>query len=84
MTSRPIEHLSEIAAAGTPAYVVDPKTQATFVLISADQYNMVRALLNDEHFDISEVYPLMDEVARSEGWDDPEMDVYNQLAGPRQ
>lgn len=79
MASRPIEHLSEIAASGTPAYVVDPQTQATFVLLSAQQYERIRPFLDDEHFDISEAYPLMDEVARSEGWDDPEMDVYDQL-----
>jgi hypothetical protein len=27
--------------------------------------------------DIREAYPLMDAVARREGWDDPEMDSYN-------
>lgn len=83
MTSRAIEHLSEIAAGGTPAYIVDPRTKATFVLLSTAQYDKFRALLNDEQLDISQAYPLMDEVARSEGWDDPEMDVYDQFAGPQ-
>ncbi len=27
--------------------------------------------------DIRDAYPLMDQVASAEGWDDPEMDVYN-------
>jgi len=31
----------------------------------------------DVDFDIREAYPLMDEVARQQGWDDPEMDSYN-------
>ena len=30
-----------------------------------------------EVVDIREAYPLMDAVARQEGWDDPEMDSYN-------
>ena len=34
--------------------------------------------LEDEDIeDIREAYPLMDAVARKEGWDDPEMDSYN-------
>jgi len=32
----------------------------------------------EEHnLDIREAYPLMDAVARQEGWDDPEMDSYD-------
>jgi hypothetical protein len=34
-------------------------------------------LANGEEFDIRAAYPLMDAVARAEGWDDPEMDSYN-------
>jgi hypothetical protein len=34
--------------------------------------------LKDEDVkDIREAYPLMDAVARQEGWDDPEMDSYD-------
>ncbi|HET6883911.1 MAG TPA: hypothetical protein VFI31_27400 [Pirellulales bacterium] len=83
MTSHTVEHLSQAAADGTPAYVVDPKTQAAFVLLSVAQYERVRVLLDDDDFDVSDAYPLMDEVARSEGWNDPEMDIYDQFRGPR-
>ena len=31
----------------------------------------------DEEIDIRQAYPLMDAVARQEGWDDPEMDSYD-------
>jgi len=34
----------------------------------------------DDDMDIREAYPLMDVVARREGWDDPEMDSYNVYA----
>jgi hypothetical protein len=36
-------------------------------------------LLPDEQFNLEEAYSLMDEVARREGWLDPEMDAYDQL-----
>jgi hypothetical protein len=35
----------------------------------------------EEDIDIRQAYPLMDAVARQEGWDDPEMDSYNVYAG---
>lgn len=41
---------------------------------------MLRTIEDD--FEIADAYPLMDEVARSEGWEDPEMDLYNQLREP--
>jgi hypothetical protein len=50
---------------------------------TVEQYEKIRALLDDDRFDIAEAYPLMDEVARSEGWDDPELDIYNQMREPR-
>ena len=34
-------------------------------------------LSEEEETDIRGAYPLMDAVARQEGWDDPEMDSYN-------
>lgn len=37
----------------------------------------------DENADIREAYPLMDAVARQEGWDDPEMDSYDALRLPK-
>jgi hypothetical protein len=37
-------------------------------------------LCNGEDNDIREAYPLMDAVARTEGWDDPEMDTYDVYA----
>jgi hypothetical protein len=39
----------------------------------------------EQDLDIREAYPLMDAVARAEGWDDPDMDSYNIYARkPRQ
>jgi hypothetical protein len=36
---------------------------------------------DDEALCVRQAYPLMDGVARQEGWDDPEMDSYDRYAG---
>ena len=36
--------------------------------------------LTQEELDIRGAYPLMDAVARSEGWEDPDMDSYDVYA----
>ena len=65
--------------AGGPVEVVDPVTRVPYVLLSADAYRRVRALIEAEPFDIAESYPLSDEVARRDGWDDRAMDAYDAL-----
>ena len=64
---------------GKPVYVVDAATQSHYVLIPAEVFQRIQALLGDEEFEPREAYPLMDEVARKEGWNDPEMDAYDAL-----
>jgi len=67
--------------AGAPVRLIDPQTQEAFVLVRAEVYDRIQALLyDDSEFDIREAYPLTDEVAAREGWDDPAMDIYNDLA----
>ncbi len=62
---------------GAPVYVVDSETQAKYVLLPADAYERIRALFDDEPFDVREAYPAIDEITGKAGWDDPAMDVYN-------
>jgi hypothetical protein len=59
--------------------VLDPDTQETYVLLRADLYDRSKALFEEDVFGIAESYPLQEEVARREGWDDPAMDAYDQL-----
>jgi hypothetical protein len=68
----------------TPLRVLDAETNTLYVLLRADLYERVKPLFEEDDFDVSEMYPLMDEVARQEGWDDPDMDVYNELDPRRQ
>jgi hypothetical protein len=59
----------------------DPETNETYVLIRAQLYQRLKSLLYDTaEFPIREAYPLMDEAAAKAGWDDPAMDVYNDIA----
>jgi hypothetical protein len=62
-----------------PLRLVDPRTRETYVLVRADVYERLKGLdYDDSDFAIKDAYPLMDEVASREGWNDPEMDSYNE------
>ena len=69
---------------GQPLQVVDPVTRRPYVLLPEEAYLRVRALFEEDPFEVSEAYPLADEVARKAGWDDPEMDRYDALDPRRQ
>ncbi len=63
---------------GSPVYLVDATTNEHYVLMRAEQYEHFNALLAEgEEFDPRELYPLIARSAAAAGWDDPEMDVYN-------
>lgn len=64
-----------------PARVIDPRTNRIYFLVSVEEYERMRALLEDQ-LDIRAAYPLMDAVAAKEGWDDPSMDIYNDWIPP--
>ena len=65
---------------GAPLYVVDAATNARYVILRAEQYETLRALLvEDDQVDPRELYPLTAKTAAAAGWDDPEMDIYDDL-----
>ena len=43
----------------------------------ADQYDRIKACLDEKQFDPRELYSLVEASFLRAGWDDPEMDVYN-------
>jgi hypothetical protein len=59
-----------------PLRLVDPKTNDVFVLLRADDYERLRALLENE-FDIRDTYPAQFAAAMQAGWGDPAMDDYD-------
>jgi hypothetical protein len=66
---------------GEPVHLIDPATGDTFVLVRSETYERLKRLVySDSEFSVQEAYPLLDEMAGKAGWDDPAMDVYNDLA----
>jgi hypothetical protein len=63
----------ELARAGWPPRVINPITQETFILLHAEMYERVRALLEaeDELDAIREMQPLVNEALDRGERDDP-------------
>ena len=58
--------------------VVDPRDNRTYYLVPADVYEQWHRVSGNDP-SISGFYGLMDDVASREGWNDPEMSVYDAL-----
>lgn len=70
----------------SPSRVIDPDTDTTYVLIREDLYLRLQSILDgntDETF-LNDLYSHTMEVFGRDGWDDPEMDIYNDLDPRRQ
>jgi hypothetical protein len=59
-----------------PVPVIDPETNAVYFLVSGEAFERLRALFDDEPFDVRETYAAQD-AALAKVWDDPALDVYN-------
>jgi uncharacterized protein YaiL (DUF2058 family) len=68
-----------------PIRLSDPETNSEYVLVPADVYDQIRELFY-EHSTLTsdEKRALMLQAGLRAGWDDPEMDVYNDLDPRRQ
>ena len=62
---------------GQPVKLVDEQTSRIYYVISAEQFEAVRALFTDTEFDPREAYPLISKTAGEAGWNDPLMDDYD-------
>lgn len=70
----------------TPPRAVDPDTDTTYVLIQEEVYIRLKKVLLDEEESslLRDTYPYAMEVFGREGWDNPAMDIYNDLDPRRQ
>jgi hypothetical protein len=72
------EQASALAAQpGEPLEVIDDHSHARYVLLPAEQFERIKALVGADDFDIKESYAAQEQVLKKAGWDDPELDVYN-------
>lgn len=63
---------------GSPVHLVDAATNARYVLMRAEHYEKLSGTVAEvEEFDARELYPLMARSAAAAGWDDPDLDDYN-------
>jgi len=73
------------ASDGRPLRLTDPETQAEYVLLQAEMYDQLQGLLyNDTSLTPDEKRTVLIQAGLRAGWDDPEMDVYNDLDPRRQ
>lgn len=69
-----------------PPRAIDPDTQTTYVLIPEALYARLQALLDEDEAQplLRDVYPHVMKIFGRDGWDDPAMDIYNDLDPRRQ
>jgi hypothetical protein len=81
MTTLPNE-LRKVAeeAGDQPVQIVDPETNRRYVLLRADIYERLHLLFEGGPLSKDEQKWLLNEAGKRAGWDDPEMEVYEDRA----
>jgi hypothetical protein len=69
-----VVHSSEV-----PVRVGDPAESAVFVLVSADVYERFKSLFEEDPITQQERLFQLQQFGNRAGWDDPGMDVYDDL-----
>ena len=62
-----------------PVRVSDPAQQASFVLVKAEVYERFKSLFEEDPVTYEERLFHLQQFGRRAGWDDPAMDVYDDL-----
>ena len=73
------EQWANIQGDELPARVSDPARSATFVLVQADVYERFKSLFEEDPVTEQERLFQLQQFGKRAGWDDPEMDVYDEL-----
>ncbi len=63
-----------------PLEIIDPETQQRYMLLKADVFDRLRMSLQGGPLSKDEQKYLLEQAGRRGGWDDPEMDIYDDLA----
>ena len=73
------------ASHGRPLRLTDPETHAEYVLLQADTYDQLHGLLSSTPLlTPDERRAVLLQAGLRAGWDDPEMDIYNERDPRRQ
>ncbi|MDA1018459.1 MAG: hypothetical protein O3A00_28885 [Planctomycetota bacterium] len=65
------------ASPGQPVTIEDEQSNEKYVLLPMGTYQRFYNIFRDETFDVADTYSAQNAVAASSGWDDPEMEIYN-------
>ena len=71
------------AAGEQPVPIIDQETNQRYVLLRAEVYERLHVLFDQEPLSQREQRFLLQEAGKRAGWDDPAMNIYNDL-DPRQ
>jgi len=66
-----------------PLEIVDPETHQRYVLLKADVFDRIHLFFAGGPLSKEEQRFLLEQAGRRAGWDDPEMDIYDDLAPQR-
>lgn len=79
------EQTSALRLGEKPPRAFDPSTSTTYVLIPMDLYDRAKGILTEDDDDFAaSIYHQSMKVFGRDGWDDPAMDIYNDLDPRRQ
>ena len=79
MTNLPSELQDIVEQSGdAPVRVVDPGTQRVYVIIADEQFDRLRSLIDMEPLSLDQQRITVRDAGQRAGWDDAEMDVYDQ------
>ena len=67
------------AGSESPVRVIDPSQSAAYVLIKAEVYERFKSLFEEDPVTDQERRFHLQQFGRRAGWDDPAMDVYDDL-----
>ena len=83
-TTFPPEMRKALKEAGEqPLEIIDPETHERYVLLKGDVFDRLHPLLQAGSLSKEEQRFLLEQAGRRAGWDDPEMDFYDDLAPQR-
>ncbi len=71
------EQSKAIEQAGATPAVIDPRTQKSYVLLSAEMFDRLKAILPAAEDSLADTYRAQLDSAMRAGWNDPAMDDYN-------
>jgi hypothetical protein len=68
---------------GEPIELVDDKSHDQYVVLPLKTFERIKALVATDEFDVRETYAAQDAALGAAGWDDPELDIYNEYDADR-